>query len=242
MAERTFTDVELERLLANDLPAARAAELESKATAADRARLEELRAEHAAFLGTVDVDAEVRAIGKRMAKLEPAPRRPWGRRAWWRWWAAGSALVAAAAAVLLVIRRGGEEVDPEFQTKGDSVSLVVHTPTRRLANGDNVVSGERLRFELVATKRGYVAIIGVDGTGKPSIYVPFGGDAAIAFDPAASSLLPGAIQLDNTPGDETYFAFFSERPFAIDSVLPAVKGGKPPEGITSSQIVLRKPN
>jgi len=237
MAERAFTDLELERLLANDLPAARAAEIESKSTQADRTRLEELRKEHAAFLSTVDVAAEVRAIGKRMATAEPAPKR-----IWWRWFATGGALVAAAAAVLLVVRRGGsEQTDPDLLIKGDGVSLVVHTPTRRLATGDSVLSGERLRFEVMATRKGYVSIVGVDGTGKPSVYVPFGGDAAIAFDPAIS-MLPGAIQLDATPGDETYFAFFSEQPFAIDSVLPAVRGGRLPDGVTSSQIVLRKPN
>ncbi len=235
MADRAFTDLELERLLANDLPPSRAAEIESTATAADRTRLAELRAEHAAFLSTVDVAAEVRAIGKRMKTIEPAPRR-----IWWRWLAAGGTLAAAAAALVLVVRRGSERSDPDFQTKGDGVSLIVHTPTRRLANGDRVLSGERLRFEVVATQRGYVTIVGVDGTGTPSVYVPFGGGSALAFDPAAGSLLPGAIQLDNTPGDETYFAFFSERPFSIDTVMAAVKGGSVPEGVTSSQIVLHK--
>jgi hypothetical protein len=239
MADRAFTDVELERLLAKDLPAARAAEIERRATTADRARLDELRAEHAAFLGTVDVDAEVRAIGKRMATIEPARAAP---KKWWRWLAAGGSFAAALAAVVLFVRRGGQpgDHDPELQTKGDTVSLVVHTPTRKLASGDTVGPGERLRFELLATRRGYVAIVGVDGTGAPSVYVPFGGAAAIAFDPAASSLLPGAIELDATPGDETYFAFFSERPFAIDSVLPAVKGGSVPDGVSSSKLVLRK--
>jgi hypothetical protein len=237
MAERTFTDLELERLLANDLPPSRAAEIESKATAADRARLEELRAEHAAFLATVDVDAEVRAIGKRMATIEPVP----APRRWWRWLAAGGTLAAAAATLVLVLRRGERPADdPDLQIKGDGVSLVVHTPTRRLANGDTVLSGERIRFEVLATRRGYVTIVGVDGTGKPSVYVPFGGAAAIELDPAASSILPGAIQLDTTPGDETFFAFFSERPFAIETVMPAVKGASLPEGVSSSQIVLRK--
>jgi hypothetical protein len=92
-----------------------------------------LRAEHAAFLGTVDVAAEVRAIGKKMKTIEPAPRK-----VWWRWLAAGGTLVAAAAAVVLVVRRGGEQPDPDLQIKGDGVSLIAHTPTRRLANGDSV--------------------------------------------------------------------------------------------------------
>src|SRR5262245_20290716 len=99
MAERAFTDLELERLIAGDLPAARAAELEAKATTTDRARLEELRAEHRTYLADVDVAAEVRAIGKKLATLEPERR---GRATWWRWVWSGGAL-AALAAILLVI-------------------------------------------------------------------------------------------------------------------------------------------
>ena len=68
MAERKFTDLELERSLSDDLPARRAAELERDATQADRARLAELRAEHEGFLRATDVDAEVAAIQRRIAR------------------------------------------------------------------------------------------------------------------------------------------------------------------------------
>jgi len=82
MADRAFTDLELERFLAEDLPAARRAEIEAKATTADRTRLDELRSENQAFLAQVDVAAEVRAIGRRMEKLAPEPRK---LATWWRW-------------------------------------------------------------------------------------------------------------------------------------------------------------
>jgi hypothetical protein len=238
MAERTFTDVELERFLANDLPAPRASELEARATEADRARLEELRAENQAFLARVDVDAEVRAIGKRMARLEPEPRR---LATWRRWLVTGGALVAAAAAILIVVRRDTrDDQEPDLQTKGNGVSLVVHTPMRQLATGDTVHPGERIRFEVIASRRGYIAVVGVDGTGNPTVYHPSGGSAAGAIDPAAASLLPGAIELDATPGDEKFYAFYSEQPFSIDAVLPALRGGRLPPGVSSSEVVLRK--
>jgi hypothetical protein len=72
------------------------------------------------------------------------------------------------------------------------------------------MSGERLRFEVLATKRGYVTVVGVDGTGKPSVYVP-PGVAAIAFDPAASSLLPARAR--RHLGDDLLRVL--ERPFSI---------------------------
>src|SRR5262245_239775 len=101
MAERRFSDVELERLLANDLPPARARELEAQSTDADRARLAALRTEHDAFLASVDVAAEVRRIAQRATHLAPAAR-PFP---WLRWVFSGGALAAALAALLVIVLR-----------------------------------------------------------------------------------------------------------------------------------------
>src|SRR5512140_1472722 len=97
MADRRFTDLELERKLAGDLSPARAAALDTEATEADRARLAELEAASKAFLGSVDLELEVRRIAQRAERLAPAPRR-----AWLRWFLPAGALVAAAAAIVLV--------------------------------------------------------------------------------------------------------------------------------------------
>ena len=99
MADRRLTDLELERWLADDLPEAR----RGAASDADRRRLDELRAEHAALLGAVDVGAELRAIEQRIARAAPPPRRF----ARWTWLASGGALAAAAAVALLVVLRPG---------------------------------------------------------------------------------------------------------------------------------------
>lgn len=234
MADRAFTDIELERLLADDLPAARVAEIEAKSTAADRARLAELRAEHAAFLASVDVAAEVRGIGKKLATLEPKPRR-----VWWRWVLSGGALAAAVAAVLLVVRREKPVDEPDLLIKGNAISLVIHTPTRQLGTGDTVVAGERIRFEVIAPRRGYLVIVGVDGSGKSTVYHPYGGTDAVPFDPAAS-MVPGAIQLDATPGDEMFYAYYAEQPFAVASVLPARADTRIPYYVNVTHVVLRK--
>jgi hypothetical protein len=239
MAERAFTDLELERLIADDLTAARKAELEARATAADRTRLEELRSEHQAFLAQVDVAAEARAIRQRAAKHEPEPAH---RAPWWRWMIAGGTLAAAAAAILLFVRRDTAHDEPggDLQIKGEPVSLIVHAQDRRLAAGDIVHPGERIRFEIVAARPGYVTVVGVDGSGTQTVYYPFGATAAAAFDPVASRVLPGAIELDATPGDERFYAFFSEQAFTIDAVIPAISTARPPTGIRMSAVVLRK--
>lgn len=244
MADRKLTDLELERLIAGDFPAARAAELEAKATQADLARREELKAEHAAFLGSVDIDAEVRAIGKKMARMEPekAPRA-----SWWRWIFTGGALAAAAAAVIVLVGRRDPEgpTDDDIGIKGDSITLVVHAAndagSRTLASGDTIAPGTRIRFEVGAPKRGYVTVIGFDARGATTVYYPFGGAQAAVYDPTTGGLLPGAIAVDATPGAEKYFAVFSEQPFSIDAVSAGVQGkGAFPQGISHAEVVLEK--
>lgn len=240
MAERRFTDLELERQLAGALPAAR--DFDAQATDADRARLGELRAEHEAFLRSVDVDNEVLRIQQRVARATPE------RKVWWRWLVPASALAAAAAVMLVLLRRGGDQPvnpDDDIQVKGDEISLIVHVATgsgsRRLTSGDDVAPGDKIRFEVNAAKPGYIAVAGIDGSGQLSIYYPEQtGMGPIAFDPHAR-LLPDAIELDATPGDEHFFALYSATPFSFDTVLPALQENRSlPAGISKAEVVLKK--
>lgn len=243
MVDRSFTDLELERFIAGDLPAARAAELEAKATAADRTRLDELRTEHQAFLAEVDVAAEVRAIGKKLGKLEPERK---GRATWWRWIWTGGALAAAAAVLLVVVlRKGTTTRDDDTGIKGGDITLVVHVASdgesRRLASGDAVAPGARIRFEVALPKKGFVAVVGVDGAGATTVYFPYGGAQAAEVDPQAGGLLPGAIALDASPGAERFYALYSEQPFALETVVPGLRSGKAlPPGFASAEVVLQK--
>ena len=239
MAERRFTDLELERELAGDLPSERG--FAEHATEADRARLAELAGEHEAFLRGIDVDAEVRRIEQRVARAAPE-KRP----AWWRWLVPAGALAAAATVALVVLRRGDtpQPVVDDLQVKGDEIALVVHVATetgsRRVSSGDEVRPGDKLRFEINALKPGYVAVVGIDGSGTLSIYHPGNGTGPIAFDPQAR-VLPGAIRLDATPGDERFFAIYSPTPFAFDTVLPALEENRAlPPGVSKAEVVLKK--
>lgn len=232
MAERNFTDLQLERHLAGELEI-------PNATDADRARLGELRAEHEAFLRGIDVDNEVRRIQQRAARAVPE------KRLWWRWLVPAGALAAAAAVVLVFVRRGSEpSPDDDMQVKGEDITLLVHVATtdgsRRVATGDTVQSGDRIRFEINAQKPGFVAVIGVDGAGVASVYYPEGGAEPATFDPK-TRVLPGAIELDATPGDEKFYAIYGRSPFDVYQVMNALTGGAAiPPGLTKAEVVLHK--
>ena len=238
MADRTFTDLELERSLAGDLPPARMTAIETQSTDADRARLAELAAEHAAFLATVDVDAEVRRIQQR---VEPAPKRA----TWLRWLAPMGALAAAAVVVVVLVNRRGPTpaIDDDLRTKGGGVSLVIYlgtgTTSQRLGTGDTVTAGARIRFEAQGTIAGYVAIVGIDGAGVAAIDYPYGGTAPAAI--GDQRLLPGAIQLDATPGDEHFYAVFSTHTFDLAAAASALRAGTLlPDGVSASDVILHK--
>jgi hypothetical protein len=236
MADRRLTDLELERWLAEELPEAR----RRTATEADRGRLDELRAEHAALLGSIDVGGELRAIDQRIARSAPAPRRF----ARWTWLASGGALAAAAAvALVVVLRPPGPDDDRRF--KGDDVALVVYAAngagSRRLATGDTVQPGDEIRFDVLVAARGYVAVVGIDGTGASTVYYPYGGSEPAAIEPRTDGLLPGAIALDAAPGDERIYAVFARRPFAIGAELFAgLRGERKLAGVATAEVVLHK--
>jgi hypothetical protein len=242
MAERRFTDLELERSLVGDLSAARASALATEATEADKQRLGELETEHAAFLQSVDVEAEVRRIEQRSERYKPEARRPF----WLRWLVPIGTLAAAAAALVLFLqskkpapRGNGSNDDDDIRTKGGDISLVIHGEASALANGDSITAGTKIRFEAQGEKPGFIAVVGIDGARETTVYYPYGATAATAI--GTERLLPGAIKLDATPGDETFYALFSTKPFAIDAVLPAVRGaGTLPPGIAMSRVVLHK--
>ncbi|MEO8842562.1 MAG: DUF4384 domain-containing protein [Kofleriaceae bacterium] len=236
--ERRFTDLELERSLAGDLSSARSSALTTEATEADKARLGELEQEHAAFLATVDLDAEVRRIEQREERYKPEARRPF----WLRWLVPIGTLAAAAAALVLFLQSKKPAThtgdDDDFRTKGDDISLIIHGEAQPLLSGDVITAGTKIRFEAQGSKPGFIAIVGIDGTQQTTVYYPYGASEATQL--TSDRMLPGAIKLDATPGDETFYALFSTQPFSIDTVLPAIRGGKLPAGVAMSRVVLHK--
>lgn len=215
MSPRRLPDALLERHLADALDAPTRARLEATLAESpeDRTRLEELRADSAAFLLQ-------HPPGPLVARFE-AERRP----AWWRRWPTLLApALAVAAAVLLVVLYPRE--DP-YSVKGDVV-LVVHRKvgdtSAPVRPEELLVPGDALRFEVRVGKDGYVAVLGRDARGTVTVYHPYGGAEAAPYS-AAQPLLPTAIELDETPGTEELYALSSTSPFRLEGAVRALEEG-----------------
>jgi hypothetical protein len=216
---RRVQDAVLEMYLASalDEPARARVERVLAESEVDRARLAELRADSEAFLLSHPPAAFA-------ARLEPARRRT--ERRWLPW--LGTALAASAAVFGGVLLRPVVETpEPEYVAKG-AVTLTVY---RRQAGGGVPVqpgealgAGDALQFEVKAGTSGYVAVLSRDGAGHVTVYYPYGGDAAAAYVPG-QPLLPGAIELDGTPGTEQLYALFSPEPFTLGGAVKALESG-----------------
>ena len=219
---RRLRDAVLEMYLASALDAEARARVEAvlAGSEADQARLAELRADAEALL----VSHPPAAFA---ARVEPAPRGEG-----WRWgvWL-GAVLAACLTAVFSGVAPRPVEPSPEYAAKGGPLLEVY-----RLREGGGVPvwpgerlgAGDSLQFGVKAGTRGYVAVLSRDGVGQVTVYYPYGGDAAVAYAPG-QPLLPGAIELDATPGTEELYALFSPEPFALGSAVKALESGAPLE-------------
>jgi hypothetical protein len=230
---RRIQDALLERYLAKDLSAERRAEVDAllSASEADRARLAELEVDSRAFL--------IRhPPGRLIARYE----KEHGRGRLWRTFAfiAGTSVAAATAALLVFVRP-----DDSFRAKG-GVALSVYRKQGesavKIGPGEPVVAGDSVRFEVRAAAEGYAAVVGRDGSGKVSVYHPFGRDEPAPYDPK-SPLFSETIQLDATPGPEVLYALYGPAPFGLGPVLEALREGKPPPlppGVALDRVELPK--
>ncbi|MFZ5472252.1 MAG: hypothetical protein ACOZIN_22700 [Myxococcota bacterium] len=223
---RRVKDPLLERYLAGDLPAEAKARVEETLASSegDRQRLEELRADSAAFLFKHPPGAFAAKVRSRRSRL---------------FWLSALLAPLAVAAVALLLVLPGEDA---YTTKG-SLVLVLHrktdTGSEPLSHGAEVKPGDRLRFEVRAGGAGYVAVLGRDARGQVSVYLPFDGREAVPYDPKAP-MLDQAIELDGTLGQEELFAFYSPQPFALAPVREALRKNQTPRRLNVTSVTVTK--
>ncbi len=225
----------LERYIAGDLAAAEARAV-GEALREDpdlAARVEALCADDAAFEAARPWDAVGAALLARAAALPESgrpdavpdfdllPRRSWSKALW-----LGTA-GAAAILALVFLFAPQPPVDPtpapNRYKSSDTLQgfVLVEGHAERIDAGARLVAGDRVQFR-VSTPHGYLALLGVDGTGTVSRYLPVGGEQSAAFAPGNGVPLPDSLELDAAPGPEVFLAFLSDEPLLVEDLERAV--------------------
>ena len=219
MNERKIPDALLERYLADDLDPGLRARLagELAGSDADRARLEELERDSAAFLAR-------HPPGPLVARFEEKRRR----RPLWHL-LAPVALAAAAASVLVFALRWTEGLGVDRQ----GIQLVIYaaeTPGAPIRPKPVASQDDAVRFLLESASVGYVAVFGLDEAGGVRLYHPRAGDSAQAYDPQGP-MLPGVTRLPPGSRREEVLGVFSPTPFALEPILAALRARRPLEEV-----------
>jgi hypothetical protein len=175
----------------------------------------------------------------------PLPRR---RSASLRWLGGGFALAAAALIAVAVGEpwRAPRNDDVGTRTKGSpaSVGWVVRRGERVFAGRpeQGLRPGDGVRFTIMAREPVFVAVLGLDASGRTSVYYPDGSE--LTRVEAGSNPLPAAIELDATPGDERVYAVFCGSAVPIARVTEAIERSPDapalPPGCSSERHTLRR--
>ena len=222
-----ISDFVFDRLTANDL-VGDAAEENVRAHLASCARcqnrLTEFEAVEAPLFGNIFAQA-----------LERKPRRDSTG-----WTMPAIALAAAVALVVSARVERNDQLAAATRTKGAlSLALVLRRPSgevTRPAQGDTVLPGDALRFEVTAARPGFVTVLGLDAAGAVTVYAPASA-SPIQLEAGAPTVLPGSIVADGTLGPERIVAALCDKPPPMDEMRQAAlralsRAGGDPQRVT----------
>ncbi|MFO0599510.1 MAG: hypothetical protein U0228_29665 [Myxococcaceae bacterium] len=137
--------------------------------------------------------------------------------------------VAGAAAVVATAGPGTQTEDDTYVGMKGIAAPSMDIFAMRAANvfpvKDDTVLHPKDRITFVVNPAGakYVLIASTDGAGVFSVYHPFNAAQSIPLDGRTKIELPGAVELDETLGNEKVVAVFSESPIKAAEVEAALK-------------------
>lgn len=235
---------ELERYLLGELPPDRR-EAVRRAVDADPAIREQLEAlarsnrEIFSRYAPPDEALEIRAAIDR--RREKAGFRKTGRPhfGFGRALAGRRPAIVPAAAGLLVVCLGGylalsllrsvsapDSRDKGGASPGEGPRIQIHRKTALadivLEDGAVAEAGDLLQISYTAAGARYGVIISLDGRGTVTFHFPEGGSGSTELRPGRGIPLPGAYELDASPGFERFFFVTSSRPFDVRAVRRSV--------------------
>jgi hypothetical protein len=148
----------------------------------------------------------------------------------------GLGLAAATAAVLFVAVPHPAD-DGYVGIKGAGVALTFAvregTSLRLGVPGEVVTSGTVVQLSYDAGRHGRLALLGVDGAGRVTVYYPEGGDELAPLPAGPKGAFPFSLTLDGTPGVERFVAVFGDAATSLAAVRSAM-----PAALTTGAVAL----
>jgi len=142
------------------------------------------------------------------------------------WALAGCAAAAATVWLALWIWNPPREAGQTVRIKG-SVRMRVHrkrgSGSEEVASGEAFRPGDRLKFEVSLPGPGHLMVVGSEAGGRLFAGHPVGAKESVSVGALSGAFLPGAIELDQSLGEEWLYLVVCPRPFGIDQL----KVGKP---------------
>ncbi len=232
--ESAVPDWLLERLAAGELPVAEATRLRARLEAeGGLARLQALEASNREILDAHPPALVTAEVQRRARRTERAPVRV-------RAFFSVAALGVAGLAVVFALGRGprtggmtGSTSEPEVTTtRGLQPHLQLYRKqgdtVERLKDGASARAGDLVQIAYVAAGRRYGVIASVDARGEVTLHLPEAAGPAARLQPAQAVALPGAFELDASPGFERFVLVTSDDPFTTADVAAALRPGGPP--------------
>ena len=188
-----------------------------------RTRVTALDREREAFLSAHPFDEVEAEIAERALFVPDDPEIRVGTRWWERWRTPLLALAGggmAAMVVAMIALPGGEgQLDPSAaignSLKGiTDLNAALHRDGRvtEVTDVTRVRAGDELQFAVDTGTYDHLVLVGVDGTGAITVYLPADGGASLPVVPGAGRLLDRGFRLDDAPGPEVFVAFLPDEP------------------------------
>lgn len=258
------SDWTLDRLSWGELSDREAAKVERHFTSCDacRGRLE-ARAETAGELETDRALAHIRLEFMRQPPPAEVTRalgefaRPGEAREKRAWWQTGTgrfglalAGASALAGLLLIVLTGLPEPpagERDTVVAKGGLSLQVHLErggeAGPLAAEEVVHPGDRLKFQVDVPRPGHLMVLGIEADGRAYPCHPADGtDRSREVDAGKTQVLPGAIRLDDSLGEEWLHLVHCPHAFTLSQVTPGVAPGSlgVPAGCAVRSMSLKK--
>jgi anti-sigma factor RsiW len=245
-AVEPVSDYLIERLVAGDLSAERAAEVQARLAAEPdgQARIAQLRASNEEIL-RAHPPAEVAEQIRRRAARPAAVRAP-------RWLSLGVPMTLAAAFALVLVVRGTTGpghagADDVYERIKGAPSLRVYRKAaagrvERLQDGATTRSGDQLQLSYLASGRRFGAVLSVDGAGQVTFHLPAVAGPAVQLNSHGETALASSYELDAAPGFERFLFVTSDEPFDAAALADVARGHTPPPaGKYTVFFTVRKP-